>query len=160
MKSIALLKTGIVLLAALASGNVMACSCAHMGIFHEYAGLHPIVIRGTVVGYGSTLRINENYFGTMVVAVDEVIKGSLTFKAVEFYGDTGMSCLRYISEDQYPPGSEHLFILQADTERQPLLGCGEVSVVIDGDRIIGSSPGTGGYSAYEMALEDLIQLLE
>lgn len=115
MKVISLKVKGIVAtLIALSTSFSFACMCIFMGAFADFSKLHPNVVRGTVIGYGEELQNQSNYFKTMTVTVTESIKGAYPHDEVRFRGDTGMSCLRYITRDDYPIGSEHLFILESD----------------------------------------------
>ena len=126
-----------------------------MGKFQVFAQSHPIVVRGTISKHGDALRINPEYFKDMTIAVTDVVKGDFPHTSFEFYGDTGMSCLRYITADDYPIGSEHLFILSDNSAVQPLMVCGESSVLIQGNTVVGRE----SFEKYTMKLDELIQLV-
>lgn len=110
-----------IIVAALSFSTSMACTCLYMSVFEEFAKEHPIVIRVTVQGHGEQLPNQPDYFKTMSVAVAETIKGYFPHTELEFFGETGMSCLRYISLEDYPLGSEHFFILESEESIQPLM---------------------------------------
>ena len=131
----------------------------YMGVFEEYSKLHPIVVRGTVHEHGDTLPNRSDYFKTMTVTVSETIKGSFPHTAFEFFGDTGMSCLRYITLEDYPIGSEHLFILESEEALQPLMVCGESSVLITQGTIQGHLRDANGYHTYEQDLDEFLTKL-
>lgn len=149
--------TAIVASASISSS--IACTCMFAGIFEEFAAQHPIVVRGTVYQHGEKLPNNSNYFRTMTIVVSGTIKGNFPHTAFEFYGDTGMSCLRYITPDDYPIGSEHLFILESEESYQPLMVCGESSLLIHGDTAQGHVRDASGYHTYELEINDLLERL-
>lgn len=136
-------------------GSSIACTCLYMGTFEEFATEHPVIIKGTVQEYGEQLHNRSGYFQTMSIAVSESIKGSFPHSRLELFGDTGMSCLRYISSEDYPIGSEHLFILESDELVQPLMVCGEASVQITGETVTGHSLHSG-YRKYERNLDEFL----
>ncbi len=68
-----------------------------------------------------------------------------------------MSCLRYITLDDYPVGSEHLFILTNDESLQPLLVCGESSLLINGDTVQGHVRDDSEYRTYELGYDELLE---
>lgn len=138
-----------------ASGSY-ACSCVSAGVFEVFAEQHPIIVRGTVLQHGERLPINSDYFRTMTIGVSNTLKGDFPHSTFEFYGDTGMSCLRYITLDDYPIGSEHLFILASDEALQPLMVCGESSLLINGDTVQGQVRDGNGYRTYEIDLNELL----
>ncbi|MGJ8690490.1 MAG: hypothetical protein ACSHXZ_13335 [Gammaproteobacteria bacterium] len=155
------IKGALVVCAVLSMGTSFACMCFFSGIFEDYADQHPIVIRGTVTQHGEELpNISTGYFRTMKIDVSGTIKGSFPHTTFEFYGDTGMSCLRYISLRDFPVGSEHLFILRSDESLQPLMSCGESSLLILGDTVQGYVQEASGYNTYELGLEELIGRLQ
>ena len=78
----------------------------------------------------------------------------------DFYGDTGMSCLRYITAEDFPLGSEHFFILSDTDAVQPLLVCGESSLRIEGDRVHGQQPGPAGWEPYSVPIDLLLASLQ
>lgn len=138
-----------------ASGSY-ACSCAPGGGFEVFAEQHPVIVRGTVLQHDERLPNNSDYFRTMTISVSNTLKGDFPHSTFEFYGDTGMACLRYITLDDYPVGSEHLFILASDDALQPLMVCGESSLLINGDTVQGRSRDTNGYGTYEIDLNELL----
>jgi len=149
-------KATIIIVAALSFGSSLACSCHYMGVFEEFVKEHPIVVRGTVQKHGEQLRDQSSSFKTMSIVVSETIKGNFPHSEFEFFGDTGMSCLRYITLENYPVGSEHFFILESEEFNQPLMVCGESSVLIMGDIVKGYSL-HGGYSTYEKDLNVFLE---
>lgn len=149
-------KAIFIVVAALSFGSSVACTCLYMGSFEEFVQEHPIVVRGTVQGHGEQLRNRSSYFETMSIAVSGTIKGYFPHSEFEFIGDTGMSCLRYITSEDYPIGSEHFFILESEEPIQPLMVCGEASVRIMGDIVKGHSL-HGGYSTYEKDLDEFLE---
>lgn len=146
-------------IAALSFGSSVACTCLYMGAFEEFAQSYRVVVRGTVLGYGEQLPNKSDYFKTMSVSVSESIKGEFAHSEIEFFGDTGMSCLQYITSEDYPIGSEHLFILESEGPVQPLLVCGESSVRIVGDSVEGQILDSGVYSPYSKNLDEFLELV-
>jgi hypothetical protein len=140
----------------LTAGSAFACSCLYVGPFEVYSRNYPIVVRGTVMDHGETLSINSDYFATMGIEVNEIVKGDYPHDAFDFYGDTGMSCLRYITAEDFPLGSEHFFILSDTNALQPLLVCGESSVRIEDSTVLGREPGANGYVTYEMSVDEFL----
>lgn len=140
---------------AFASGSY-ACSCAPGGVFEVFAEQHPVIVRGTVLQHGERLPNNSGYFRTMTIGVSNTLKGNFPHSVFEFYGDTGMSCLRYITLDDYPVGSEHLFILASDETLQPLMVCGESSLLINGDTVQGLRRDANGDPTYEIDINELL----
>lgn len=136
-----------------------ACSCAPAGVFEVFAEQHPFIVRGTVLQHGEKLPNNSGYFRTMTIGVSNTLKGNFPHSTFEFYGDTGMSCLRYITLDDYPVGSEHLFILASDEVLQPLMVCGESSLLINGDTVQGQRRDANGDPTYEIDLSELLDSL-
>ena len=109
-----------------------ACSCMYAGEFSEYSK-EQTIIRGKVASYGPKLTHGQNFHETMTVNIDELVQGSFGHSTIEFIGDPGHLCLTYVDSETYPIGSEHLFAVFADDEKQGLGGCGEVSVsIVDG----------------------------
>lgn len=149
----------LVTMAALFFSSSFACTCLYMGTFEEFVKEHPIVVRGTVKEHGEELATQPGYFKTMSVVVSESIKGSFPHSELQFIGDRGMSCLRYITLEDYPVGSEHLFILESEESTQPLMVCGEASVRIRGNSVEGYSLDDGSYSAYERNLDEFLELI-
>ena len=143
-------------LAALSVSTAIACTCFYAGTFEVYSKQHPIIVRGVVESYGVELSTNPGIFKTMKVSVSDTIKGSFSHHSFEFFGDTGMSCLRYITRQDFPIGSEHFFLLEDDDISQPLMSCGEASVAIHGDSIQGHAIGENEYIMYEMGVEEFI----
>ncbi len=156
----ALVKAKLLLFAAIAISSSYACTCFYQGVFLEYAEAHPIVVRGTISGYGEPLRNDETYYESMTVAVNSVVKGTYPHRRIEFQGDTGMSCLRYVTERDYPIGSEHFFIVSDQAVQQPLLVCGEGSVLLTGERIEGRNPPGSAELTYSIALADFLAALK
>lgn len=150
-------KSIIAIAVAVYVSSGFACTCMFAGIFEEFAEQHPIIVRGTVYQHGEILPNNSDYFKTMTIVVSETIKGSFPHTAFEFYGDTGMSCLRYITLDDYPIGSEHLFILESEESLQPLMVCGESSLLIQGDTVQGHVRDASGYHTYELDINELLE---
>lgn len=146
----------IAIAAALSISSSIACLCVYMGTFEEFSKLHPVIVRGTVYEHGQALRDRPGFFKTMTVTVSDTIKGSFPHTEVEFFGDTGMSCLRYITLEDYPLGSEHLFILESDKSAQPLIVCGESSVLITDSTVQGHMRDANGYLTYERDLEEFL----
>lgn len=157
MKISSLHTKGIVLaLSALSVSTAIACTCFYAGTFEVFAKQHPIIVRGVVESYGAELPTNAGIFKTMKVTVSDTIKGSFPHTSFEFFGDTGMSCLRYITRQDFPIGSEHFFLLEDDDTSQPLMSCGEASVAIYGDAIQGHAIGEDGNEVYEIGVEEFI----
>lgn len=150
-------KAFIALVATISMSSGFACTCMFAGVFAEFAEQHPIIVRGTIHQHGEKLPNNSSYFKTMTVVVSETVKGTFPHTAFEFYGDTGMSCLRYIALDDYPIGSEHLFILESEESLQPLMVCGESSLLIQGDSVQGHIRDATGFHTYELKIDDLIE---
>lgn len=146
--------------AALSMSSSLACSCFYAGVFDEYSRQQPIVVRGTVAEHGAQLRNRSGVFATMTVDVSDSVKGCFPHARFQFEGDTGKSCLRYITDNDYPIGSEHLFILASEESFQPLMSCGESSVLIKGDKAEGHLMDVNGYRTYEVDLEELVESLE
>lgn len=144
-------------IAALSFSSALACTCFYAGTFEVFAKQHPIIVRGVVESYGAELPTNAGFFKTMKVSVSDTIKGSFSHSTFEFFGDTGMSCLRYITRQDFPIGSEHFFLLEDDDTSQPLMSCGEASVAIHGDSIRGNVIGENEYIDYEMGVEEFIK---
>ena len=151
------MKPILAMIIALSSTYAMACSCFYGGKFQEYSASFPIVVRGTVSSYGDTLRNREGYFSTMYIDVSDVVKGDFSSNHVELQGDTGMSCFKFITNSQFPIGSEHLFLITNNQTTQPLWGCGESSVRIIGDFAEGIDGNGTGF--YRIKLEELVDLI-
>ena len=150
------MKTALAVTATLFMSASFACTCMYAGVFEVFAEQHPIIVRGTVRQHGERLPNNSRYFKTMTIGVSNTLKGNFPHDTFEFYGDTGMSCLRYITLDDYPVGSEHLFILSSDESLQPLMVCGESSLLINGNTVQGHTQDASGYRTYEMDLNELL----
>ena len=150
------LSIGGILLAFLPT-IALACTCFYQGEFIEYSRSHPIVIKGRVAFHGQQLRNRENTFTSMLIEVSEVIKGSLDERTVELEGDRGMSCLQYITAEQFPIDSEHLFLLSSAQPVQGLGVCGETSVRVNNGIVEGMSRTSQGMQSYELPLEDVIE---
>ncbi len=131
------LKILLVVVFAFASSSSLACTMLYQGPFATFAQMQPVIVRARVIAHGESLRNRADYFEEMTVAVSEVIKGDYPNGRIRFFGDTGMSCLSYITLEKYPIDSEHLFILESSKPRQPLLAAGESSVRIEGDTVHG-----------------------
>ena len=142
---------------AFSSSYTIACSCMYGGIFQIYSSSQPVVVRGTILSYGAKLRSNDRYFDTMNIEITAIIKGNIQYNRVELQGDTGMSCFKYISSNAYPIGSEHLFSLSSSEQHQPLWGCGESSIRINGSIAEGIDGNRGGF--YKIDLNELIRLV-
>lgn len=108
------MKLVLAVTSSLVMSGSFACMCIYAGTFEEFADQHPFIVRGTVTQHGERLPNISGYFKTMTIAVSNTHKGNFPHTTFEFYGDTGMSCLRYITGADYPIGSEHLFILASD----------------------------------------------
>ena len=137
---------------AIASSSSLACTMLYQGPFATFAQMQPVIVRARVIAHGDSLHSRADYFEEMTVAVSEVIKGDYSNERIEFFGDTGMSCLRYITLEQFPIGSEHLFILEGSKPRQPLMAVGESSVRIEGDTVHGRDLA----EEYAMSLAELL----
>lgn len=158
MKIASLYTASLVLaIVALSANTASATSCIYAGTFEVFAKKHPIIVRATVDSYGSLVPNRADVLRTMKVTVSETIKGAFPHSTFEFFGDTGMSALRYITRYDFPIGSEHFFLLEDDGISQPLMVCGEASVVIHGDSVQGNRLGENGYEVYEMGVEEFIQ---
>lgn len=153
-------RASLALAAALWTSASLACTCVYEGPFTEFAEQHPIIVRATVQTYGDRLRNYSDRFETMTVTVREIIKGDFPHRQFEFIGDTGMSCLSFITLHDYPIGSEHLFILRDAESVQPLMVCGESSVEIIGGSIHGRVHVPEGIRSYEETLETFLQKLD
>lgn len=147
----------VLAIVALSVNTASATSCIYAGTFEVFAKKHPIIVRAVVDSYGTLVPNHADVFRTMKVTVSETIKGSFPHSTFEFFGDTGMSALRYITRQDFPIGSEHFFLLEDDDLSQPLMVCGEASVAIHGDSIRGNAIGENGYIVYEMGVEEFIQ---
>ena len=149
-------RCSLLMLLSLASSSSLACTTLYIGDFLEFSKTQPVIVRATVSSHGAILRINADYFEEMTVTVTGVVKGDFSHDSVVFFGDTGSSCLRYITRAEFPIGSEHLFILESSDSRQPLLVAGESSVRVLGDTILGRDL----VEEYSMPLTALLKLLE
>ena len=157
MKIASLYTASLVLaIVALSVNTASATTCLYAGTFEVFAKKHPIIVRATVESYGSLVPNRNDVFRTMKVTVSETIKGVFPHSTFEFFGDTGMSALRYITRYDFLIGSEHFFVLEDDDAIQPLMGCGEASVVIHGDSVQGNRLGENGYEVYEMGVGEFI----
>lgn len=152
-------KCMVTIVAALSMSASFACMCIFAGIFEEFAEQHPIIVRGTVLEHGEELPNISDSFKTMTVFVTNTVKGNFPHTTFDFYGDTGMSCLRYIALNDYPIGSEHLFILESDEPLQPLMVCGESSLLINGNIVQGHIREASGYRTDEVDLNELLERL-
>ncbi len=150
------------LLVTMGAQQAFACSCMDMGRFAEFSRHSPNVARITVIAHGKKFNCGQECSDTMSVAVNEVIRGDVPIKELTLYGDTGMSCLTYIDLKTYPIGSEHLIILQDSESLQPLLGCGEPTVAIVDNTVVGKERDdrTGQYSSYRLSLDQFIKNLK
>lgn len=146
-------------IATLSFSSSVACTCLYMGMFEEFVKEHPVVVRGSIQEHGERLPNQIGYFRTMSVAVSETIKGNFAHSEIRFFGDTGMSCLRYITSEDYPIGSEHLFILESEESVQPLMVCGEASVRIVGNSVEGRALDSGIYNTYRRNLDEFLELV-
>ena len=113
-----------------------ACTCIYGGEFSKYSK-EQTVIKGKVESYGPKLSHGQNLYETMTVSVGKVVQGSFSYPTIELIGDPGHLCLTYVDDETYPLGSEHLFIVLPEEKKQGLAGCGEVSVLIDGNVVKG-----------------------
>ena len=158
MKIASLYTASLVLaIVALSVNTASATTCLYAGTFEVFAKKHPIIVRATVDSYGSLVPNRTDVFRTMKVTVSETIKGVFPHSTFEFFGDTGMSALRYITRQDFPIGSEHFFLLEGDGISQPLMVCGEASVAIHGDSIHGNKINENQYEVYELGVEEFIQ---
>ena len=140
--------------------QVLACSCLYQGRFAEFANDHPVIVRATVLSLNNPLPfIDRDTYRTMTVRVNEVIRGEPYDGEMVFTGDSGNDCLTYITGSQYAIGSEHLFVTGSLFPEQPLLGCGEPSVRILGDRVTGVDLDRPLQPVYTMALNELLEQL-
>lgn len=154
------IKSIVIAVAALTVSTAVACTCFYAGTFEVFAKKYPIIVRAVVDSHGGRLPHNPTVYRTMTVTVSETIKGSFPHTSFEFFGDTGMSCLAYITREDFPVGSEHFFILEDDQPSQPLMVCGEASVSIHGDSIQGHNRAVNGYDGYRMGIEEFISRIK
>lgn len=153
---ISLLASAVLVLSAQSS---YACSCMDAGDFTEYSK-GQTVIRGKVNSYGPRLNHGETLYETMTVNIDKLIQGSFSHSTIEFIGDPGHLCLTYVDSDAYLIGSEHLFTVFSDDEKQGLGGCGEVSVlIVDGKVKGGKFDAKGNWVGYSIEYNKFVESL-
>ncbi len=151
---------GLLFIALCLPNLSMACSCAYAGKFIEYTSGGKGVIRAKVKGYGPRLSHGETLYESMMVEVTEVIKGNFTGRELTLLGDPGHLCRAYVNSERFEVGSEHFISLFNDKPTQPLGGCGESSVIIKGDLIVGRELTDNGYRLYTLKVPALIKLLK
>lgn len=155
MNSLAkIIQLACIVTVVLSSSYAIACSCRYGGKFEVYSSSNPIVVRGTILSYGTELRNDDRFFETMTIEISDVVKGTIQHSRIELQGDTGVSCFKYISLNAYPIGSEHLFSLRSTEQLQPLWGCGESSIRIKGSVAEGFDRNERGF--YNIDLDELI----
>lgn len=96
----------------------------------------------------------------MNVSIAEVITGFIPHSFVEFTGDAEDLCLSYVDSKRYPIGSEHLFAVFSEHNKQDLGGCGEVSVSIVDGKVHGAEMGDREIFKYSTGYDDFIKTVK
>ena len=113
-----------------------ACDCflhpKFADISHEV-----LIIRGTVQSHGTKPIDEEHSYPTMLISVEEVIRGEYSYEKVELLGDPGWECLASLDPSVFAVGEEFLFALGSEDFQQGLGGCAETYVNIDAGVIHG-----------------------
>jgi hypothetical protein len=130
-----------------------------MGKFSEYTSDGYGVIRARIKSYGPRLTHGTTLYESMLVEVNEVVKGKYTGQEIVFLGDPGHLCRAYIDSEKFVVGSEHFISIASEESVQALGGCGESSVVIKGDFVEGVELTDSGFEAYTLKIRDLLKLL-
>lgn len=116
------------------------CSCAWRGPFLLVAKQTPLVIRGRI------LRWHVHPTPTMDVLVLETLFGGLLDSGLTVQMGDGMHCRPDL--DTYPPGTEWILALNGPGSKPgkgwALSHCGEYSLRIDSDEVVGSINGMQG----------------
>ncbi len=136
-----------------------ACSCDYVGKFSEYTLGDKGIVRATVKEYGPKLPHGETLYESMTVEITDVIKGKYNNKKLTLLGDPGHLCRDYVDSTRFKVGTEHLISISSEKTTQPLGGCGESSVAIKDDQIVGVEWKDNKRNNYSMNLREFVKLL-
>lgn len=121
------------------------------------------VIRGKIDSCGSKITYSNDTFDyeTITVTVDELIQGSFSYSTMEFIGGNGSMCRTNVDPDAYPIGSEHLFTVWKEDQKQWISEsqCREFSVSIVDGKVKGRKLGAKNWIEYSIEYDDFIKLI-
>jgi hypothetical protein len=122
----------------------MACSCLGTAPFVQTASVSALVVRGKVLEYQWHPADTQHQRPmSMVVEVQEVLKGASSSKRIPIWGDNGMICRRYVSE--FPIGTEWVMAVSPDRWSQKgelaISSCGEYALPVKGNQAQGKISG-------------------
>ena len=137
-----------------------ACSCGFDGGRFWKFSEGGTVAKGTVTAISDLPEEGDPAHPTMTVAIDDVVTGSFSHDVVVLEGDRGWDCLKYVGGQEYPIGSEHLFILLDDDLVQGLFVCGETSVRIREGRVYGERRLFGRFRTYSVDYDRFVRKLK
>lgn len=137
----------------------LACSCIYGGEFAKNSRFYDGVVRAKVIEYGQRHR-GEAVYKSMIVEVTDVIKGTFNHTELELMGDLGYQCREYVDSRKFGIGKEFLFVIRNEEAVQELAGCGESSILVDGDTINGYKLTGDGYKPYSMSLDAMIEKMK
>jgi hypothetical protein len=139
-----------------------ACSCATAAPFVKAASASTLVVRGKVLEYQwHPADTKHERPQSMVVEVQEVLRGVTSSKRVTIAGDNGMICRRYVSE--FPVGTAWVLAVSPDqwSEKGELAisSCGEYALKVQDNKVQGRiSP--RAKASESMTLANLRKLLK
>lgn len=150
----------ILVFSILSSEVSYACSCIGYAEFAE-GSKGQTVIRGKIDSYGTKITYSDNTvaYESMRVTVDELIQGSFSHTTMEFFGGNGSLCRTNVDPDTYPIGSEHLFTVWKEDQKQWIseTQCGEFSIPIIDGRVKGRKLGAKNWIEYSIEYNDFIK---
>jgi hypothetical protein len=122
----------------------MACSCVGTAPFVKTASVSALVVRGKVLEYQWHPADTQHQRPmSMVVEVQDVLKGASPSKRISIWGDNGMICRRYVSE--FPIGTEWVMAVSPDQWSQKgelaISSCGEYALPVQGNQVQGKIAG-------------------
>jgi hypothetical protein len=118
----------------------LACSCLGTAPFVKTAASATLVVRGKVLAYQWHPADTQHQRPmSMLVEVQDVLKGASPAKRIPIWGDNGMICRRYVSE--FPIGTEWVMALSPDQWSQrgelAISSCGEYALRVTGNQVQG-----------------------
>ena len=131
----------------------LACTCIYGGEFAENSARYRGVVRAKVIKYGRHHK--EDIYKSIIVEVTDVVKGEFNHSKIKLIGDLGHHCREYAKAKKYQIGKEFLFVIGNNKKVQTLYGCGESSILIDGNTVKGYQLVGGSFKPYSMSLKTL-----
>jgi len=132
-----------------------ACDCLRQISFEEQVP-YATVISGEVQSYGPKLPHGADLYATMVVKINNVIKGSFDHGTITLVGDRGYDCQDYIYSGIYSLGSKHLFVILPNERVQGLGHCSEPSLRIIDNKVHGFHIRAGKKVSYSNDYDEFI----